>query len=803
MKRTTLNLVLAFLMAGALGCGSDIKVGSKTETNAGSATGTATTVTTTGTATDTGGTLTVTAAATATASSANTATNAGTATAATDTITPTGTGTGTNTQACTPSADPHPCACKGDQFGQTSGFQFCEIDGTRYTVCVCPPGAGSPPPGGTTITVTQTLPTNDAPCPDNGVSYDTGQTIVCGSGVGECHQGTKTCVNGSWTPCAGSIGPTPEVCDGKDNDCDGQTDEDFPVGVACNGLGICVGGVYECASDHKSVICSVAPNGSHDKSKSEDCSDLLDNDCNGVVNNGCKCTDGDVKACGPTDAKGALMILGECRIGQVTCAGGVWPEKCDANVANKAVYPTVEVCDGKDNDCNGVVDDLWDTSNDPNNCGKCGNVCAYKNATALCVADNCQMGKCDPFFYDVDKDLNNGCEYACLSSTNGVRACDHHDNDCDGKPDDTEWNLETDPKNCGVCGNDCSFSNLGFDRHVAIDACIKNKCTIAHCLPGWIDLNNNPADGCEAALLNTDGGAGGGTGTGGSTATGGSIGSGGVSGAGGISASGGTNGNGGVSAGGSAAGGTIGTGGNLGSGGVIGGAGTSGTGGASSAGGTSVSSFDAGVGGIGGSGGSGESSSPDAAVDSNGGADKSAVDAGDGGNADGESIDGEVTDGGVIYSPEWGAPPLSQGTITCTREGPHVRVEIAVTGLLADGLAGSPPISQAYAGAGIGADLDSCWTSLCYHKATTASPIVWSDNLALTNNNAPLVADGIQPTKFTPYVITATGERIYLGLRSWTIIGCVREGCGLRRPGEFWEPELIPWGCIADATSSP
>ena len=42
---------------------------------------------------------------------------------------------------------------------------------------------------------------------------------------GACKAGTQTCTNQKWGPCQGQLGPLPEKCDGKDNDCDGKTDE--------------------------------------------------------------------------------------------------------------------------------------------------------------------------------------------------------------------------------------------------------------------------------------------------------------------------------------------------------------------------------------------------------------------------------------------------------------------------------------------------------------------------------------------------------------------------------------------------
>ena len=52
-----------------------------------------------------------------------------------------------------------------------------------------------------------------------------GMTRSCGSSVGDCRPGTETCKAGAWGACLGGVGPGVEDCNGGDENCDGMVDE--------------------------------------------------------------------------------------------------------------------------------------------------------------------------------------------------------------------------------------------------------------------------------------------------------------------------------------------------------------------------------------------------------------------------------------------------------------------------------------------------------------------------------------------------------------------------------------------------
>ncbi|MBR9699362.1 LamG domain-containing protein, partial [Candidatus Woesearchaeota archaeon] len=62
--------------------------------------------------------------------------------------------------------------------------------------------------------------------PNLGAACTEGATEICGSGVGMCQTGVRTCTDGQWGVCEGEIRPTYEKNNGADDDCDNQVDED-------------------------------------------------------------------------------------------------------------------------------------------------------------------------------------------------------------------------------------------------------------------------------------------------------------------------------------------------------------------------------------------------------------------------------------------------------------------------------------------------------------------------------------------------------------------------------------------------
>ncbi len=282
-------------------------------------------------------------------------------------------------------------------------------------------------------------------------------------GVGRCADaiGERVCQAGevvdTCDPVASAVA---EMCNGIDDDCDGDEDEDFPlVGQGCDGddSDTCEAGVYVCAADGQGVVCDEDPS----TTNVERC-DGVDNDCDGDIDEGCD-DDGD----GYCDD--ALVCLANVTL-------DVCPRGCgDCNDTDENFNPGEEdFCDGVDNDCSGAADEGCDDDGDgfcdselgcdatisagvcPEGCGDCadddGSI--FPGATELC--DNID-NDCD---VSVDEDYPLGAEcsagqseceafgvFVCDFEQTGVvctaealpgvpEVCDGLDNDCDSQLDE-------------------------------------------------------------------------------------------------------------------------------------------------------------------------------------------------------------------------------------------------------------------------------------------------------------------------------------------------------------------------------
>jgi hypothetical protein len=304
-------------------------------------------------------------------------------------------------------------------------------------------------------------------------------------GVGICKAGTKTCSGGAWGSCVGQVLPATEICDTLDNNCNGTVNDGVaaqscytgPSGTA--GVGICKAGTQVCTASGWGACTGQTLPGT------ETC-DNADNNCNGKVDDGLS------QAC-YTGPSGTLNV-GLCKAGTQSCSAGAW------GVCTGQTLPATELCDNKDNNCNGQIDEGTITQTCYTGPSGTENVGTCHGGTQTCAGAG-QWGTCAGQVVPVAEVCADGIDQDCTGAVDNGCPCSH---------DKCTSGIALNGAACGtavtaVCASDSFCCKYGWDSLCISEVrtlgksltCAESQGTCAHtvCTTGAALVN-----GCDASL---------------------------------------------------------------------------------------------------------------------------------------------------------------------------------------------------------------------------------------------------------------------------------------------------------------
>ncbi|MBK8251137.1 MAG: hypothetical protein IPK82_00510 [Polyangiaceae bacterium] len=255
----------------------------------------------------------------------------------------------------------------------------------------------------------------------------------CGvSAIFPCSLGVKVCINGA-VQCFGAVAPTTEVCNGVDDDCDGNIDKtgnmqpadsvgtcNVPPAAPMGATQPCQAGMKACQGGQVVCVGSVGPTAANDL-----CGD--DSNCDGALTNQPNFMS-DVTHCGncATNCQASAVhaivscVNGMCQ--NLGCENGYYDLDNNGSCEYACTFVSQqEACNGADDDCDGQVDEGVVAPSPTQVCGVSPSAVSAECTSGVTVS--CMNG-------------NWQCSFPAGVCPGGCSAndeiCDTLDNDCDG-----------------------------------------------------------------------------------------------------------------------------------------------------------------------------------------------------------------------------------------------------------------------------------------------------------------------------------------------------------------------------------